>query len=52
MTTAVLSLDATVVLLRPVVFATAARVGVRPRPHVYACTHWANLASLVLPVSN
>jgi arsenical pump membrane protein len=50
--TAVLSLDATVVLLTPVVFATAARVGVRPRPHVYACTHLANSASLLLPVSN
>jgi arsenical pump membrane protein len=37
--TAVLSLDATVVLLTPVIFATAARVGARPRPHVYACTH-------------
>ena len=32
-TTAVLSLDATVVLLTPVVFATAARVGLRARPH-------------------
>jgi nucleotide-binding universal stress UspA family protein len=51
-TTAVLSLDATVVLLTPVVFATAARVGARPRPHVYACTHLANSASLLLPVSN
>lgn len=51
-TTAVLSLDATVVLLTPVVFATAAQVGARPRPHVYACTHLANSASLLLPVSN
>lgn len=51
-TTAVLSLDATVVLLTPVVFATAARVGVRARPHVYACTHLANGGSLLLPVSN
>ncbi|MEV5752344.1 SLC13 family permease [Actinoallomurus sp. NPDC052308] len=50
--TAVLSLDATVVLLTPVVFVTAARVGVRPRPYVYACTHLANSASLLLPVSN
>jgi arsenical pump membrane protein len=50
--TAVLSLDATVVLLTPVVFATAAAVGVRPRPHVYACTHLANSASVLLPVSN
>jgi arsenical pump membrane protein len=51
-TTAVLSLDATVVLLTPVVFATASRVGVRPRPHVYATTHLANAGSLLLPVSN
>src|SRR5690348_4899325 len=51
-TTAVLSLDATVVLLTPVVFATATRLEVRARPHVYACTHLANSASLLLPVSN
>ncbi|WP_330173466.1 arsenic transporter [Streptomyces sp. NBC_01498] len=51
-TTAVLSLDATVVLLTPVVFVTASRVGAHPRPHVYACTHLANSASLLLPVSN
>ena len=51
-TTAALSLDATVVLLTPVVFATAARLRVSPRPHVYACSHLANSASLLLPVSN
>ena len=51
-TTAVLSLDATVVLLTPVVFATAARLGTRPSPHVHACSHLANTASLLLPVSN
>ena len=51
-TTAVLSLDATVVLLTPVAFATAARLEVRARPHLYACTHLANSASLLLPVSN
>jgi arsenical pump membrane protein len=51
-TTAVLSLDTTVVLLTPVVFATATRLDVRARPHVYACTHLANSASLLLPVSN
>ncbi|WP_345562308.1 arsenic transporter [Streptomyces plumbiresistens] len=50
--TAVLSLDATVVLLTPVVFATAARMGVRAGPHVYACAHLSNTASLLLPVSN
>ncbi|GAA3811775.1 ArsB/NhaD family transporter [Streptomyces coacervatus] len=50
--TAVLSLDATVVLLTPVVLATAARAGVRPGPHLYACAHLSNTASLLLPVSN
>lgn len=50
--TAVLSLDATVVLLTPVVIATAARAGARARPHVYACAHLANSGSLLLPVSN
>jgi len=51
-TTAVLSLDATVVLLTPIVFATAARLRTNARPHVYACSHLANSASLLLPVSN
>jgi arsenical pump membrane protein len=51
-TTAVLSLDATIVLLTPVVFATATRLRTSPRPHVYACSHLANTASLLLPVSN
>jgi arsenical pump membrane protein len=51
-TTAVLSLDTTVVLLTPVVLDTAARLRVRLKPPVYACTHLANSASLLLPVSN
>jgi arsenical pump membrane protein len=51
-TTAVLSLDATVVLMTPIVFATAAGLRVSSRPHVYACSHLANTASLLLPVSN
>ncbi len=50
--TAALSLDATVVLLTPVVFATAAWMRTSPKPHVYACSHLANSASLLLPVSN
>ncbi|MET7362379.1 SLC13 family permease [Streptomyces sp. NPDC005562] len=50
--TAALSLDATVVLLTPVVFATASRMGARPAPHVYASAHLSNTASLLLPVSN
>ena len=51
-TTAVLSLDATVVLLTPVVLATTRLLRVPPRPHTYACAHLANSASLLLPVSN
>jgi arsenical pump membrane protein len=50
--TAVLGLDATVVLLTPVVFAAAARLGARAKPHVYGSCHLANSASLLLPVSN
>ncbi|HEY3467599.1 MAG TPA: SLC13 family permease [Amycolatopsis sp.] len=49
---AVLSLDATVVLLTPVVLATAQSLALPPRPHVYACAHLANSASTLLPVSN
>src|SRR6185437_16007272 len=52
MTTALLSLDTTVVLLTPVVHDTATRLRLRPKPHVYACTHLANSASLLLPLSN
>jgi arsenical pump membrane protein len=50
--TATLSLDATVVLLTPVVLTTTTMTTVRPRPHLYACAHLANSASLLLPVSN
>ncbi|HET6877441.1 MAG TPA: SLC13 family permease [Jatrophihabitans sp.] len=51
-TTATLTLDATVVLLTPVVLATTARLAVPARPHAYACTRLANSGSLLLPVSN
>ena len=50
--TVVLSLDATVVLLTPVVLATARTLAVPARPHAYATAHLANSASLLLPVSN
>ena len=50
--TVVLSLDATVVLLTPIVFVTASQLRTSPRPHVFACAHLANSASLLLPVSN
>ncbi|KUI04131.1 arsenic transporter [Mycolicibacterium acapulense] len=51
-TTAVLSLDATVLLLTPVVLATARMLSVPATPHAYATAHLANSASLLLPVSN
>ncbi len=50
--TAVLSLDATVVLLSLVVLAAAGRAGVRPGPALSACVRLANSSSLLLPVSN
>ena len=50
--TAVLSLDATVVLLTPAVLVTVTRLRLRAKPQAYACTHLANSASLLLPVSN
>lgn len=50
--TAVLGLDATVVLLTPAAFAAAAKARMPGRPHVYATSHLANSASLLLPVSN
>jgi arsenical pump membrane protein len=52
LTTAVLSLDATVVLLTPVVAAAATSTLAPSRPLVHACVRLANSASLLLPVSN
>jgi arsenical pump membrane protein len=49
--TAVLSLDATVVLLTPVVAAAVTGTSAE-RPVVHACVRLANSASLLLPVSN
>jgi arsenical pump membrane protein len=50
--TAVLSLDATVVLLTPVVLATARSMRISATAPAYACAHLANSGSLLLPVSN
>jgi arsenical pump membrane protein len=50
--TAAISLDSTIVLLTPVVFATVTRLRMSPTPHIYACVHLANSASLLLPISN
>lgn len=51
-TTAVLSLDATVVLLTPAVLAAASAMGISRRPASYASAHLANSASTLMPVSN
>ena len=50
--TTVLTLDATVVLLTPVVLRTVTQLRVRGRPPLYACIQLANAGSLLLPVSN
>ena len=50
--TATLSLDATVVLLTPVVLAAGMARSVPDEPGTYACLRMANSASLLLPVSN
>ncbi len=50
--TILLGLDATVVLLTPVVLVCAHRLRAQPRAPSYACVHLANSASLLLPVSN
>lgn len=50
--TAVLTLDATIVLLTPVILTAATGLGVVARPHLYATVRLANSASLLLPISN
>jgi arsenical pump membrane protein len=50
--TVILSLDATVVLLTPVAIAAAASASVSARPFQLVCVRLANVASLLLPVSN
>jgi arsenical pump membrane protein len=50
--TIALGLDPTIVLLTPVVLATATRLRMSPKPDVYATAHLANSSSLLLPISN
>lgn len=50
--TTALSLDATVVLLTPVVVSTGVALGLDDSPGSYACLRMANSASLLLPVAN
>ena len=50
--TTALSLDATVILLTPVVVGAARAMGTSGRPGAYTCLRLANSGSLLLPVSN
>ncbi len=50
--TALLSNDATAVVLTPAVLAIVRRLKVEPAPHLLACAFIANAASFILPISN
>jgi arsenical pump membrane protein len=49
---AVLSLDATAIVLTPIVYVAVSHLGLKPLPFMFACLYAANTASLFLPVSN
>ena len=50
--TALLSLDVTVLVLTPIVYALTARLKVAPLPYLFICALIANVGSLLLPISN
>lgn len=50
--TALLSLDVTVIMLTPIVYALTVRRRLDALPFMFACTFVANTASLLLPISN
>jgi len=50
--TALMSNDATAVVLTPAVFAAASKAGVKPLPLLFICAFVANAASFVFPISN
>lgn len=50
--TAFLSNDATVLILTPVMLTLTSRLGIPIRPYAFACAFIANIASVLLPVSN
>ncbi len=50
--TALLSNDATAVVLTPAVLAVVRRAKVEPKPYLFACALIANAASFVFPISN
>jgi arsenical pump membrane protein len=52
LTTTVLSNDATVVLVTPVILVVCRTIGLPPLPYLFACTFVADTASSMLPISN
>jgi arsenical pump membrane protein len=50
--TAFLSLDVTIIVVTPIVYALTERLGIEPLPYLFACAFVANTASLFLPISN
>jgi len=52
LTTALLSNDATAVVMTPAVLATARRARTNPLPLLFVCAFVANAASFILPISN
>lgn len=50
--TATLSLDATAIVLTPIVYGMVVRLRLSPLPFMFACVYTANTASLFQPISN
>jgi arsenical pump membrane protein len=50
--TAALSLDATAIVLTPILYGMVVRLRLSPLPFMFACVYTANTASLFLPISN
>lgn len=50
--TATMSLDITIILITPILYAVTRRRGIDPVPFLFACAFVANIGSLMLPVSN
>lgn len=50
--TATLSLDVTVIMLTPIIYALTSRRKLDPVPYLFGCVFVANTGSLVLPISN
>lgn len=50
--TLTLSLDATAIVLTPIVYGMVVRLRLSPLPFMFACVYTANTASLFLPISN